>query len=417
MEIQAFKTQLIYSKNMFNFFFNSFTNRNLINKTWAKWQNTLLLMIQIRFLLDGNPLQIFSGEMHYQRIPRECWEQRIQMAKAMGLNTITIYMFWNAHEPLPGTFDFSEMNDVGELARLIQAAGLWVIVRPGPYCCAEWDFGGLPPWLLTKDNLRVRCMDSQYLEAVEGYIRRWSQELVPLQCTQGGPILMVAVENEYGSYGRDKDYLTHLKDLLREVGFDVPFFTCDGFSPEMLSGGTLPDILCGVNFGSHPAMAFEKLTQFRPDIPHMCFEYYPGWFNHWGNKLMVRQNPIKLKMILQDLEWMITHNKSWSLYMFHGGTSWGFYPGANHGKDYQPDITSYDYAAPLDETGRPTSYYFAIRDLLLKHHLQGDPIPDVPTIPECNSISPIQFSQSLNLLNLPYNLLNRHKFIQWNIMA
>jgi beta-galactosidase len=350
------------------------------------------------FLLDEKPFQFLSGEMHYQRIPHELWRHRLQMAKAMGLNSVAIYMFWNFHELEPGKFNFEKRNNVAKFVKIAQEEGLWVIIRPGPYCCAEWDFGGLPPWLLAKENIRVRCMNPDYIEAVDRYVRRWSEELVPLQSTKGGPILTVQVENEYGSYGSDKEYLRYIKNLLEEVGFEVPLFTCDGGSKYYLEGGSIPELLCMANFGSNPESNFKNLAKFRPDIPQMCCEYYPGWFTHWGNRNLVKTTSLRIKEISNDLKWMTENNKSWNLYMFHGGTNWGFSAGANFSGRYSPDITSYDYSAPLNEAGHPTEQFHAYRKILSNFQPEGESLPDIPECSQFIDIPPIQFTESSNLI-------------------
>jgi beta-galactosidase len=353
------------------------------------------------FYINNTPFLILSGEMHYQRIPHEYWRQRLQMARAMGLNTVAVYMFWNMHEPKPGEFYFSERNDVAQFVRLAQEVGLYVILRPGPYCCAEWDFGGFPPWLLAKADMRLRCMEPAYIEAITRYIKRWSQELVPLQSTKGGPILMVQVENEYGSYGRDKEYLRTIKTLLEQAGFEVPLFTCDGPGDDMLFGGTLPELLACVNFGPcvSPENQFKKLDEFRPGLPHICTEFYPGWFTHWGHKHMFRKNVAKRKLMYQNLEWFVNNNVSFSLYMVHGGTNWGFMAGANYFNQYKPDITSYDYDAPMDERGAPTQDFHWIRTLLEKHQFQKQALPPIPTLGKIIEIPPIEFKESVSIWN------------------
>ncbi len=354
------------------------------------------------FLIDEQPIQLFSGELHYQRIPKEYWRHRLQMARAMGLNAVAIYMFWNAHEPKPGEYDFKGRNDVAQFVKIAQEENLWVIIRPGPYCCAEWDMGGLPPYLLKYPNIRVRCMDSNYVKAAQAYIKRWSQELEPLQCTKGGPIVMVQVENEYGSYGNDKEYLRVIKNTLEKSGFEVPFFTCDGYADHYLINGTLPEILCGVNFGHEPKKAFDQLEKHRKDIPHMCFEYYPGWFTHWGNRKSHHTNIARIKQIESQLEWMITHNKSFNLYMFHGGTNFGYMAGANMFDKYKPDITSYDYSSPVSESGNATNQFHAYRDLLAKYQPKGQKLPPIPEDPKKIETPLIEFSQSAALFdNLP----------------
>jgi beta-galactosidase len=327
------------------------------------------------FLLNGKPFRVYSGSMHYCRIPREYWKDRLLKAKALGLNTICTYVFWNLHEPQPGKFDFSGNLDVAEYIRMAKEVGLNVIIRPGPYVCSEWDFGGLPSWLLAQRGVKVRCMDPTYLKAVRRYISRLGKELTPLQITKGGPIIMVQVENEYGSYGNDKEYLRALKAMLRKAGFNVPFFTSDGGAKYLLESGTLPDVLPVVNFGGDPQGDFEALAKFRQGIPSMCGEYWCGWFTHWGDKEFGSSDITKDSAAVQ---WMLDHDKSFNLYMFDGGTNFGWMAGANYGSRYEPDITSYDYDAPLDEAGNPTRKYYVLRALLRKYQSRGTSLPELP---------------------------------------
>ena len=325
------------------------------------------------FLLDGKPLQILSGEMHYARIPRESWRDRLKKLKSMGLNTVSTYMFWNFHEPQPGKFNFRGWHDAAEFIRTAQEEGLWVILRPGPYSCAEWDFGGFPGWLLSTPDIRVRSSDPRFLSAARRYMMHVGVELAPLQVTRGGPILMTQVENEYGSFGSDHAYLGAIRDMLLDAGFDVPLFTADGPTPRMLSGGTLPGVLSFINFGSNPAKQFQAFARFRRNVPRMCAEFYPGWFDHWGETHHHGNN----QNLMEGVEWMLSNGVSFNLYMFHGGTSFGYMNGANFGKAYEPDVTSYDYDAPLDEAGRPRAKYFDMQKLIKEH----SPAADIPMLP------------------------------------
>ena len=329
-----------------------------------------------RFLLDGKPFQILSGEMHPFRVPEPYWKDRLLKARAMGLNTVCTYVFWNTHEEVPGRFDFSGNRDLARYIRLAQETGLKVILRPGPYACAEWDFGGLPAWLLKDRNLRVRCMDPKYLEFAERYILRLGQELAGLQIDRGGPIIMIQVENEYGSYGSDKSYLRRLRDTLRRAGFTVPFYTSDGPSRSLLANGTLEDLTPVINFGDGAEKGFEALKEFRSGIPEMCGEYWVGWFTQWGNEQWGDADEAAQK---KELEWMLAAGRSVNLYMFHGGTNWGFWAGANaSGANYWVDVTSYDYGAPLDEAGRPTAEFFWMRNILAKYQHGKKPLPPLP---------------------------------------
>jgi beta-galactosidase len=330
------------------------------------------------FLLDGKPYQIISGEMHPARIPKAYWRQRIQMAKAMGCNTIAAYIFWNYHESTQGVFDFkSENRNIAEFVKICQQEKMWVIFRPGPYVCAEWDFGGLPSWLLKIPDLKVRCMDSRYMEAVSRYIKRLSQELLPLLITKGGPVLMVQVENEYGSYGNDKTYLETLRKLWVLNGIDVPFYTADGATPYMLEAGNIMGAAIGLDSGSSEE-DFEQAKKRNPNVPSFSSETYPGWLTHWG-EAWARPDTTDLK---KEITFLLDHKKSFNLYVIHGGTNFGFTAGANafNPTQYQPDLTSYDYDAPINEQGQPTSKFFMLRNLIKKH--ADYPIPDLPkTIP------------------------------------
>jgi len=315
------------------------------------------------FLLDGKPFVIVSGEMHYPRVPREYWRDRMRKMKAMGLNTLCTYVFWNLHEPRPGKFDFTGNLDVAEFVRTAQQEGLWVIVRPGPYICTEWDFGGMPWWLLARPDMNVRSADPRFLSAAAAYMKQAGEQLAPLQITRGGPIIMAQVENEYGSFGEDHEYMGAIRKMMLDAGFDVPLYTSDGPSDSMLAGGTLPDTLSVINFGaSDPAPQFARFAKFRQNVPRMSGEYWIGWFDHWGEQ----HHTTSAERAAAGLDWMLANGISVNLYMFHGGTSFGPMSGANFSRAYQPDISSYDYDSPLDEAGRPTPKFFALRDVIAR---------------------------------------------------
>ncbi|HTW48846.1 MAG TPA: beta-galactosidase family protein [Acidobacteriaceae bacterium] len=350
-----------------------------------------------QFLLNGKPFQVISGEMHYARIPRAYWRDRLRMAKAMGLNAVTTYVFWNAHEPRPGVFDFSGNLDVAEFVREAQQEGLYVILRPGPYSCAEWEFGGFPSWLLKDPTMVVRSRDPQFLAAARTWLLRLGQELAPLQIGNGGPIILVQVENEYGSYGDDHAYMQDIRQMLVDAGFTKSqLYTADG--PEEVPRGSLPDLPVGINFGPGEAQrAFATLKKLRPDGPFFNSEYWDGWFDHWGAP-HAHTDPHQQAA---DLDWMLRQGYSVSIYMFHGGTSFGWMNGANsNGKNYEPDVTSYDYDAALDESGHPTPKYFLFRDVIARD--TGATPPPVPTPPALTAIPAFTLTRAASLWdNLP----------------
>ena len=324
------------------------------------------------FLLDGKPFVVKAGEVHFPRIPREYWEHRIQMVKAQGMNTVCIYVFWNFHEPQQDQFCFEGQADVRAFVKLCQKYGLYVIVRPGPYCCAEWEMGGLPWWLLQKKDINLRSLDPFFMERVKKFEGKLAEQLADLQLSKGGPIIMVQVENEFGGYGTDKPYVAAVRDVLREVGWtDVPLFQCDWSSN--FEQNALDDLLWTMNFGtgSNIDSQFRRLKELRSTTPLMCSEFWSGWFDNWGRAHETRD----AKDMVAGLREMLEKNISFSLYMVHGGTSFGHWAGANS-PGYQPDCTSYDYDAPIDEAGRPTPKFDELRAML--QEFSDKPLPAVP---------------------------------------
>lgn len=321
------------------------------------------------FYLDGEPFVIISGAMHYFRIPREYWRDRLIKLKECGFNTVETYTCWNLHEPKEGVFDFSGILDVGAYIDLAREVGLHVILRPGPYICAEWDLGGLPSWLLKYENMTLRCMDEQYLSKVRPYYEQLLSRIRPRLASAGGNVIMLQVENEYGSYGNDKEYLNCVLDIYKELCPGCLYFTSDGPTYTMLNGGTLPQCLSVANFGSKPEEAQKVMSEFRPDQPFMCGEYWDGWFDHWGDAH--HQRPTE--EIVRDFKVFMDNDWSINVYMFHGGTNFGFMNGANHKGIYEPTITSYDYGALLSEAGDRTESYYAFRNILVEKY--GDKVP------------------------------------------
>ncbi|MEK3661791.1 beta-galactosidase family protein [Paenibacillus sp. FSL F4-0236] len=331
-----------------------------------------------QYLLDGQPYRIVSGAIHYFRVVPEYWKDRLLKLKACGFNTVETYIAWNMHEPKEGEFVFDGMADVVSFIELAGELGLHVIVRPSPFICAEWEFGGLPAWLLAYSELQLRCCDPLYLSKVDRYYDELIPRLVPLLSTHGGPILAVQVENEYGSYGNDSSYLRYMRNGLLSRGVDVLLFTSDGPTDEMLLGGTLEDVHATVNFGSCAEESFRKYREYRSEEPLMVMEYWNGWFDHWMEDHHVRDAE-DVAGVLDDI---LTHGSSLNMYMFHGGTNFGFYNGANHIVAYEPTTTSYDYDAPLTEWGDTTAKFEAVRSVLGKHGFAPTcPLPEpIPKI-------------------------------------
>ena len=350
------------------------------------------------FLLNDEPIIIKAAELHYTRIPREYWAHRIAMCKALGMNAICMYIFWNIHEQEPGVFDFTGQNDIAEFCREAQKQGMEVIVRPGPYVCAEWEMGGLPWWLLKKEDVALRSLDPYYMERVKIFMNEVGKQLAPLQITNGGNIIMVQVENEFGSYGTDKPYIAAIRDIVKEAGFtDVPLFQCDWSSN--FTNNALDDLLWTVNFGTGANIdqQFEKLQQLRPETPLMCSEFWSGWFDHWGRKHETRP----AKDMVDGMRDMLDRNISFSLYMTHGGTTFGHWGGANN-PAYSAMCSSYDYDAPISEAGWTTDKYFLLRDMLSNYLPEGTTLPEVPAAYPVIEIPAISFTQAAPLFtNLP----------------
>lgn len=357
-----------------------------------------------KFYMDSKPFDIYSGAMHYFRTVPEYWEDRLTKLKAAGFNTVETYVCWNLHEKKPGEFDFSGILDIEKYLEIAQKIGLYAIVRPGPYICAEWDFGGLPAWLLKDKNMQIRCMYPDYLKCVERFYKELLARLVPHLESHGGNIIAMQVENEYGSYGNDKDYLRYVEKLTRDCGIDCLLFTSDGNTNNMISGGSLPDIYKVLNFGSRSRTAFNVLKGFENDGPNMCGEFWCGWFDHWRDKHHTR-NSLE---IVNEIKGFIDNGASFNMYMFHGGTNFGFTAGANHnqGHGYEPTVTSYDYCAMLTEWGDYTPAYHAVRKLLCEK--QGIEPPELPESPKLQSIGKVELTEAASLFENLDNIGEKH---------
>ena len=326
------------------------------------------------FLLDGKPFLIKAAEMHYTRIPAEYWEHRIQMCKALGMNTICIYAFWNIHEQKEGEFDFKGQNDIAAFCRLAQKHGMYIMLRPGPYVCSEWEMGGLPWWLLKKKDIKLRTNDAYFLERTKLFMNEIGKELADLQVSRGGNIIMVQVENEYGAYATDKEYIANIRDIVKGAGFtDVPLFQCDWSSTFQRNG--LDDLVWTINFGTGANIdaQFKKLQEARPNAPLMCSEFWSGWFDHWGRKHETRD----AETMVSGIKDMLDRHISFSLYMTHGGTTFGHWGGANS-PAYSAMCSSYDYDAPISEAGLATPKYYKLREMMMQYADSAQVIPDVP---------------------------------------
>jgi len=361
-----------------------------------------------KFLLHGGEFKLYSGAVHYFRTVPEDWEDRLRKLKACGFNTVETYVCWNWHEPRPGVFDFSGILDIVKFLEIARSLGLWAIVRPGPYICSEWDLGGLPPWLLKDPAMRLRCAYPPYLERVRIFYEKLLPLIAPLQITRGGNVLMVQIENEYGSYGNDKEYLRYIEKLLDDNGIDVPLFTSDGGWENMLTGGTVPGALATANFGSAAEDHFGVLRRYEPEGPWVCMEFWNGWFDHWGEEHHARESA----EVAEALEEILDENGHVNFYMFHGGTNFGFGAGANNYGKYEPTITSYDDDALLTEWGGYTPKYYAVRKVLLAR--QGIPELEWPALPEekpLQSIGEVRLTEQALLFDNLDALSQMHKSV------
>ena len=348
------------------------------------------------FLLDGKAFQMISGEIHYLRVPRECWRDRLKMARAMGLNTIVTYVFWNMHEPEKGHYDFSGNQDVAAFVKIAQEEGLWVVLRPSPYACAEWEFGGYPYWLQEEQGLVVRSKEPQYLAAYNNYIREVGKQLAGLQINHGGNILMVQVENEYGSYSDDKDYLEINRKMFVDAGFDGILYTCDPAAD--VAKGHLPGLLPAVNGIDDPQKVKQLVREnHNGKGPFYIAEWYPAWFDTWGQP----HHTVPYEQYLDRLDKVLTAGISINMYMFHGGTTRGYMNGANYNDNlpYGPQVSSYDYDAPLDEAGNATPKFMKFREVIARHLPPGETLPEVPAKKAAIATPRVTFTRSSALFN------------------
>lgn len=347
------------------------------------------------FLLNGKPFLIRAGELHYPRIPRAYWDHRIKMCKAMGMNAVCIYLFWNFHEQQPGKFDFTGQKDVAEFIRLVQKNGLYCIVRPGPYVCAEWDMGGLPWWLLKKQDLKVRTLnDAYFMERSARFIKEAGKQLAPLQIQNGGPIIMVQVENEYAAFGKSSEYMEATRKNVLAAGFDkVQLMRCD-WSSTFNYYQSDPSVAVTLNFGagSDVDKQFKNFQEKNPTAPLMCSEYWTGWFDNWGRPHETRS----VSSFIGSLKDMMDRRISASLYMAHGGTTFGQWGGANS-PPYSAMVASYDYNAPIGEQGNATDKFYAVRNLLKNYLNPGEKLGDIPPQIPVVSFAKVALTETANL--------------------
>lgn len=341
-----------------------------------------------KFYLGEQEIKIHSGAMHYFRTVPEDWKDRLLKLKKCGLNTVETYVAWNLHEPKEGQFCFDGLCDIERFIQTATELGLYVIVRPGPYICAEWEFGGLPSWLLSYSDIKLRCMNERFLEKIDNFFDAFIPKITPYLTTNGGNVIAVQVENEYGSYGCDKEYLNYVKEGLIKRGVDVLLFTSDGGNRSMLTSGAIEGVLQTVNFGSDPEGNFAVFKERYPDMPMMCMEFWDGWFDHWGQKHVVRD----AQSVADDIKYMVDNDMSFNFYMFHGGTNFGFMNGANFidVDGYRPTVTSYDYDALLTEWGAPTEKYWKVKEIL-------NPDEKVEFKSECANFGTFKFEEHANL--------------------
>ncbi len=352
------------------------------------------------FYMDGKPFHIYSGAIHYFRVFPEYWKDRLLKLKAAGFNTVETYMPWNLHEPKPGCFDFSGMLDIENFLETAERLGIYAIVRPGPYICAEWDFGGLPAWLLKDKNMQIRCSYPGFIEAVDRYYAEIMPRLKAHLHANGGNIIAMQIENEYGSYGNDKNYLRHIKGLMPE---EALLFTSDGNTKNMISGGSLPGVYKVLNFGSGSRKAFDLLNDFEHFGPNMCGEFWCGWFDFWRGPHHKRDP----EEVVDEIRGFLEKDASFNIYMFHGGTNFAFTAGANQnpGKGYEPDVTSYDYCALLTEWGDYTPAYYAVRELLCE--AQSIDMPPLLPRPQCQKIGKVKLDKSASFFD-NLTILGKH---------
>lgn len=349
-----------------------------------------------QFFLGGKPFQLLSGTIHYFRVMPEYWRDRLEKLKACGFNTVETYIAWNVQEPEQGQFTFEGMADFERFIQIAQEVGLYVIVRPGPFICAEWEMGGFPAWLLTLEGIQLRRFNEVYLKQVDRYFDAVIPKLVPYLTTHGGNIIAVQVENEYGGFGaKDQKYLSYLKEGLIRCGIDVLLFTSDGTWGQCLEDGRIDGVLMTANFGSRQEEAFDKLQALQPGAPLVCMEFWDGWFDQWGKDHHTRE----VDSVMEEFKAIVQRGAGINMYMFHGGTNFGFMNGSNCNPVFEPTITSYDYGAPLNEYGEITELYKALRAFLAEY--KKEELPPLPEPIKTAAYGSVVMTQSASVFDLP----------------
>ncbi len=369
-----------------------------------------LQIINDKFQLNGEKFNIYGGAIHYFRTVPECWEDRLMKLKLAGFNTVETYVCWNLHEKKENEFDFTGMLDLRKFVKLAEKVGLYAIVRPGPYICAEWDFGGLPAWLLKDKNIQIRTCDVKYMEKVSRYMKKVFEEISDLQFSNGGNIIAMQIENEYGHYGSDKVYLQQLSDLMTDCGLTELAFTSDSPVEKTMTGGTLDDTYKTVNFGSNVHGNFKNIESYNLTKPYMCMEFWCGWFDHFGGK----HNKRKPESVAACVKEFLDSDANFNFYMFHGGTNFGFTSGANYEFKYKPTTTSYDYGALLTENGDYTKAYHLVRELL--HAKQGLEMQPLLPSPKVQNVGKVNLTTVTSLFDNLDNIGEKHHSIMPNNM-
>lgn len=360
--------------------------------------------IKDRFYLDGEEFHLISGAIHYFRVVPQYWEDRLLKLRAMGCNTVETYIPWNMHEPKEGEFVFDGMLDLGKFIELAKSIGLYVILRPSPYICAEWEFGGFPAWLLKEDGMKLRCTYKPYLDHVKRYYDTLMPYIKKYTYDNGGPVIMMQIENEYGYYGDDHEYMKWLYDLIRSYGIEVPLFTSDGPYDDAFRGGKIPGVLQTGNFGSHAKERFDFMKKY-VDGPLSCMEFWLGWFDDWGSGF---HHTTSVEQNVEDFAYMLD-NGNVNIYMFQGGTNFGFMNGSNYYDKLTPDVTSYDYDAVLTEDGQITDKYIAFQKEISKRY--GLPEVEVPKPVKRKAYGKIKADGYVSLWDSLDNIADRHESV------